>query len=125
MKFILIGLFLSNLAHAARDVLPIREDGGYSLATENLLSRRGELVPPPVLLDAKEMNRVMFSELQEQNEDLKRVKYFLLNGETRLAQVHLTKLAYTKTKLRPVVYRYLGIINFIVGKFQRSVDFSF
>lgn len=123
MKFILIGLFLSNLAHAARDVLPIREDGGYSLATENLLSRRGELVPPPVLLDAKEMNRVMFSELQEQNEDLKRVKYFLLNGETRLAQVHLTKLAYTKTKLRPVVYRYLGIMNFIEGKFQRSLDF--
>jgi hypothetical protein len=124
MKLILMGLFFSALALAGTSDLAIREDGGfYSQATEGLLSRRGKLVPPPILLDPQELNRVMFSELQEQNEDLKRVKYFLINGETRLAQVHLTKLAFTKTKLRPVVYRYLGIMNFIEGRFKRSLDF--
>lgn len=124
MKFIWLTLLLSPLAFASKVDVPIRTDGGsFSYASENLLRRRGEFVPPPVLLDEAELNRVMFSELQEQNEDLKRVKYFLLNGETRLAQVHLSKLAYTKTKLRPVIYRYLGIMHFIEGKFQSSLDY--
>jgi tetratricopeptide (TPR) repeat protein len=65
----------------------------------------------------------MYSEIQEQNADLKKVKYYLLNGETGLAQVHLHKLAYTQTKLRPVIFRYLGMLAFIDGKFEKSFEY--
>jgi tetratricopeptide (TPR) repeat protein len=124
MKVIVLGLFLITAANAAKIDIPIREDGGsISHATEGLLSRRGELKPPPGIGDDKELNRIYFSEMQEQNADLKKVKFYLLNGETRLAQVHLTKLAYTQTKLKPIIYRYLGILSFIDGRFQKSLDY--
>lgn len=124
MKVILLGLFLMSAAFAAKIDIPIREDGGsISFATEGLLSRRGELKPPPNIGDTKELNRILFSEMQEQNADIKKVKYYLLNGETQLAQVHLTKLAYAQTRLKPIIFRYLGILSFIDGKFQKSLDY--
>ena len=92
-------------------------------ATQDLLERRGELVPPPSITDAKELNRILFSEMQQQNADIKKVKYYLLNGETRLAQVHLTKLAYAQTKLKPIIFRYLGMLTFIEGRFQKSLEY--
>ncbi|MBA2404168.1 MAG: hypothetical protein H0V66_05305 [Bdellovibrionales bacterium] len=116
MKVILLGLFITFWSQAA----PF-EDSPF--ATQGLLSRRGELEPPKVLLDPAELNRIMFSEMQDQNRDLKKVKFYLLNGETRMAQVHLSKLAYTQTKLRPVIYRYLGMLSFIEGRFQKSYDY--
>jgi tetratricopeptide (TPR) repeat protein len=124
MKVIFIGLFISFWATARTEDLSIRvNDDQFTRATEGLLSRRGTLQPPPQLLGAEELNRVLFSDLQEQNADLKKVKYYLLNGETRLAQVHLRKLAYTQTKLKPIIYRYLGILSFIEGKFQKSHEY--
>lgn len=115
VKAILLGLFFSAAAIGANGTNPH--------ATEDLLSRRGELSPPPVLVDPQELNSIMFSELQEQNADLKKVKYYLINGETRLAHVHLMKLAYTQTKLRPVIYRYMAILAFIEGRFQKSYEY--
>ena len=124
MKLFLISLlFIADLGLA--DDLPIRTDGGsISYATENLRRRRGELVPPPSVYDLKELNRVLFSELKNQDNDLKKVKYYLLNGETRLAKVHLQKLAYIRTKLRPIIYRYLAILTFIEGEFAKSYDYT-
>ena len=124
MKLILIGLLLSFWAMAKTEDVWIRTDEDqYSRATEGLLSRRGTLQPPTQLLGPEELNRVLFSDLQEQNADLKKVKFYLLNGETRLAQVHLRKLAYTQTKLKPIIYRYLGILSFIEGQFQKSYEY--
>lgn len=96
---------------------------GLSFGSEGLLSRRGEFVPPPVLLDPIELNRVLFSEMQEQNDSLKKVKYYLLNGETRMAQVYLFKLGNSQGKLKPIVHRYLGMLSFIEGKFQKAYEF--
>jgi tetratricopeptide (TPR) repeat protein len=124
MKVILLGLALIFRAYGAAVDLPsLSNDGQSSMTTQDVASRRGEFKPPPIHLDASELNFMMFSEIQEQNADLKRVKYYLVNGETRLAQVHLTKLAYTNTKLKPVIYRYLGILAFIEGRFQKSYDY--
>lgn len=124
MKVILLGLFICFGAMASSSDIPIQTGGGtFSNATEGLLSRRGELYPPPQLLGPKELNRVLFSDMQEQNADLKKVKFYLLNGETRLAQVHLRKLAYTQTNLKPIIFRYLGILSFIEGKFQKSHEY--
>lgn len=123
MKVILTGLFALLMVQPALEARTTGREKNSSFASEDLLSRRGELHPPPVIVDPQELNRIMFSQMQEQNSDLKRVKYYLLNGETRLAQVHLTKLAYAQTKLRPVIYRYLAILSFIEGRFQKSLDY--
>jgi hypothetical protein len=93
-----------------------------SASTGYVLNQRGTFETLPQGLAQGELNDLLFSELQEQNSDLKRVKYYLINGETGLAQVHLTKLSYTQTKLKPIINRYLGILNFIEGKFQKSLD---
>jgi tetratricopeptide (TPR) repeat protein len=104
--------------------LPIRNDGGsISYATEGLLRRRGELVPPPDLFNLDELNRVLFSDMKNQNDSLKKIKYYLLNGDIRLAKLHLGKLAYTKTKLKPVIHRYLAILTFIEGDFEKTYNY--
>jgi tetratricopeptide (TPR) repeat protein len=124
MKVILLGLFITSWSIASSINLPVRVgEGSFSQGDEGLLSRRGELKPPPQLLGEAELNQLFFSEIKEQNADLKKVKYYLINGETRLAQVHLRKLAFTQTKLRPIVFRYLGILSFIEGNFQKSYEY--
>lgn len=125
MKFLIILLLASLIPETTRaHDIPIRSDSGsISYATPNLRERRGELVPPPSLFDLEELNRVLFSDLRNQSEDLKKVKYYLINGETRLAAVYLTKLSYTNTKLRPVINRYLAILEFINGNFKKTYEY--
>lgn len=122
MKFILV--IILAITEALAHEVPIRNDGGsISYATQGLRSRRGELVPPPDIYDLESLNRVLFSELKIQNNDLKKVKYYLINGETRLAAVYLSKLAYTQTKLRPIIYRYLAILSFIQGDYHKTYSY--
>lgn len=123
MKVIFLGFFITFVAIAKTQDLDIGSNLGTVHATEGLIHLRGKVRPPPQLFGAEELNRVLFSDLEEQHADLKKVKYYLLNGETRLAQVHLKKLAYTQTKLKPIIYRYLGILAFIEGKFEKSHEF--
>ena len=124
MKILFLFFFLVQGAHAARVDQTIPTEGGsISYATENLLKRRGELVPPPDIYDLKELNRVLFSDMQEQNQELKRVKYYLINGEIRMAKLYLTKLSYTQTKLRPIIHRYLAMLSFIDGDFEKAYTY--
>lgn len=124
MKILFAGLLFLNLAQASSVDIPIRSDGGsISYATENLLRRRGELVPPPSIYELEELNRVLFSERRAQHRELKKVKYFLINGEIRMARAHLLKLAFTQTKLKPVVHRYLAVLHFIDGEFAKSYHY--
>jgi hypothetical protein len=124
MKVILLVLiFTSFWSFAGPGSIPVRVNVESPFATQGLLSRRGELDPPSELFGTDELNQVLFSDMHEQNANLKKVKFYLLNGETRMAQVHLRKLAYTETKLKPIIYRYLGILSFIEGKFQKSYEY--
>lgn len=124
MNVFIFTFILSAWAFGAAIDVPILENGGSkTFATENLRSRRGTLTPPPEAGDMKELNRLIFSDLHEQNAEIKKVKYYLLNGETRLAHVHLTKLAYKQTKLKPIIYRYLAVLSFIEGRFQKSLEY--
>ncbi len=91
-----------------------------NFGTPDVLSRRGELEQPSSVFDVVELNKVLFSEIKEQDSDLKRVKYYLVNGEIRLARAYLNRLTYTRSKLKPIVYRYLGILHFIEGNFAKS-----
>lgn len=81
---------------------------------------RGNLVPPSDTYDIEEVNRILFSELKHQTKELKKVKYYLINGEVRLAKIYLANLAYTRTKLRPVINRYLAILSFVEGDFEKT-----
>jgi hypothetical protein len=58
--------------------------------------------------------------MKEQNSDLKKVKYYLINGEIRLAKIYLSKLTYVQTKLKPVIHRYLAILNFMTSDFEKT-----
>lgn len=123
MKLIaLIFLFTAQavMAHEA----PIRTDGGtISYSTEGLLEMRGNLKPPPSEWDQAELNKILFTEIKNQAEELKKVKFYLLNGELRLAKIYLGKLSYTQTKLRPIIHRYLALIAFIEGRFQNAHEY--
>lgn len=108
MKVIfVIGLFILGNAWA-------------SSSSEPLLSRRGTLEPAPEIYDLAELNKVLFSDTHEQYEELKKVKFYLVNGETRLAKMYLSKLSYTKTRFRPIIYRYLGMLSFIDGEYEKA-----
>ena len=111
MKLIVLSLFLLNFAQAAGP-MQVNDGKNSSFATGNILSRRGEFYPPPVIYELKDLNKVLFSDMQTQNAELKKVKFYLVNGETNLAHAQLAKLAFTQTKLRPIIYRYFGILEF-------------
>lgn len=121
---LLFFLLIAFSAWGAEIDNPIRSDGGsISYSTPNLLRLRGTLKPPPSIYDLEELNLVLFSEMKGQSDDLKRVKYYLINGEIRLAKVYLAKLTYQETKLRPVIYRYLAILNFMTSDFEKTYQY--
>lgn len=117
--FLLAFILTSSLWGASVD---IPASGSLGFHSQGLYSRRGEFTPPPELFSLEELNRALFTEAQLQNQELKKIKYYLINGESRLARLYLTKLAYTKTKLRPVIQRYLGILYFMEGDFEKSYE---
>ena len=95
---------------------------GYSSTAEESdhYVNRGSYQLPEEIFDIKELNRVLFSELSRESKDLKKAKYYLLNGKTKEAELHLSKLAYSHTKLRPIIHRYLGTLSFIQGRYDKS-----
>ena len=124
MKFILYLVLTFMLGQVAAHDVPIFTNGGsIGYATKDLLRRRGELTPPPDIFGLEEMNRVLFSEIRGQNNDLKKVKYYLINGDIRLARIYLSRLAYTQTKLKPIINRYQATLAFIDNDFQKTYDF--
>ncbi len=89
----------------------------------DLYARRGEYRPLDSLFTPEELNRVLFSENRLYKEELKKVKYYLINGELSVAKVYLQKLTYGQSKLKPIAYRYLGMIAFIEQDYQKSIKF--
>lgn len=124
MKFFLsLLLTVTTCGVLAQDKLLLNQTVVSPYASENLLRRRGELSPPPDIYALEEMNRVLFSEIRTQNEDLKKVKYYLMNGDIRLARVHLSKLTYSDTKLKPIVNRYQAVLAFIDNDFKKTYQY--
>jgi hypothetical protein len=123
MKLFFFLLMMAQAVFAYDVPMMTRGGGSIQYTTPDLLGRRGTFTPPDMIYGFEEMNRVLFSELDTQNQELKRVKYYLMNGEIRLASVFLHKLSYTQTKLRPIIYRYLAILAFIQGDFHKTYTF--
>jgi tetratricopeptide (TPR) repeat protein len=77
----------------------------------------------PEGLTFQDLNQEIMAEGMTVSRELKKAKFFLINGETRRARAILTHIAHTQSKLRPIVYRYLGIMYFMEGNFRRSLHF--
>jgi len=88
-----------------------------------MASERGQLLPPDLYQTQEELNSELTTELSKEHKHLQKIKYYLLNGETRLANIYLTKLTYSQSKYRPIIYRYNGMIKFIEGKFDQSLEY--
>lgn len=125
MNVLLLSLLLITAAFGAALDIPTfgDEEPPFSSSKENLLNRRGTLRPPPDLSSSRELNEALFSDIDEQNADLKKVKYYLINGESRLANAYLSKLSFKQTELRPIIYRYMALLAFIEGKFGKSLEY--
>ncbi len=119
---ILIVLFMSAfLAQAAKIDNAFPADGGSDLDRDSFIyQNRGNFAPPPSILELEEVDRVLFSDIRQQDTVLKKVKFYLVNGETRKARVYLNQLTYARTKLTPIAFRYLGVLTFIEGDFAQS-----
>ncbi len=109
MKLLLFSLLLIPLAWSDPQV--------------NIYARRGEFYPPTEIFDLEELNSSFFDEFKKHQKELKRLKFYLINGELRLASVFLSKIAFANTKLRPIIHRYLSIIHFIDGNFKKSSEY--
>lgn len=97
----------------------------YTPPTENVESnlyrRRGELIPLATGQSEQDLFKAMMSEFTTQKEDLRQVKYYLINGEVRMAKMYLRQMMLTEPKLRPLGYRYLAMIEFMLGNYKDSL----
>lgn len=118
--FLLLALLLGSVLADVDRPMGSSSLGHY---TEGLRSRRGELVAPPEVFDLEGVNRVFFSDFKQHTHELQRAKYYLVNGELRLAAVFLEKLVYVNTKLKPVILRYLVMLNFIDGDYRKALNY--
>lgn len=112
MKFLLALILVVSAAHAQQ-----------KLIQGDLYVGRGTYEPLPNIFSQEELNRVLFSESRLYQEELKKVKYYLVNGELQLAKVYLQKLTFGQLKLKPITYRYLGMIAFIEGEYAKSLEY--
>ncbi len=78
---------------------------------------------PEEILSTEELKTILFSELRLQKDELKKVKYHLMNGDVRMAKVYLTKLAYAHSKLRPIINRYLALLSFTESDFAKTHEY--
>ncbi len=90
------------------------------LATFAHAQERGNLKPPQDVLNYRGLNVALMNAFEEETDELKKVKYYLINGETRLAKLYLDKVTYGRSKLTPIFLRYHGIIAFIEGDFKTA-----
>jgi hypothetical protein len=72
---------------------------------------------------SEELQLNLSSEITKEKKELEKIKYYLLNGEERLASLYLSKLSYTQSALRPTIYRYLAIVSFIQENFEKTYEY--
>ena len=96
--------------------------GAWSQASNTDLGKlRGKILPYNNAESEEALFKAMLSEFSKQKIELKKVKYYLINGEVRLAKMYLRQMLLTEPKLRPLGYRYLAMIEFILGNYTQSL----
>jgi len=92
----------------------------YVKGDPNIISNRGNLIPHNEIFDLEELNKIQFQLQKHHREELKKIKYFLLNGELRMASIYMMKIAHSNNKFKPIIYRYLSYIHFIDGNYSMA-----
>lgn len=88
--------------------------------TKGLYDLRKGVRPPPPLFDFEAINKALFEDRKMEMAELKRIKYLLINGETRLARLELMKIRNSQSKLKPIIHRYAGILEFVDGNYPEA-----
>ena len=88
--------------------------------TEGLYDLRKGVRPPPPLFDYEALNKSLFEDRKMEITELKRIKYLLINGEIRLARLELAKIRNSQSKLKPIIHRYAGILEFVDGNYSEA-----
>ena len=121
MKFILLLLTLISSLKVYSNIFNLDHfEQRASRENADLYSNRGNYFPPIELFEFDELNQIDSENRKKQRRELKRIKYFLINGDLKLAATLLSKMAFSNSKLRPIIYRYLGTIYFLNGNFHQS-----
>jgi tetratricopeptide (TPR) repeat protein len=89
----------------------------------NIMKKRGEFIFPWNSLSDEELDFYSSRDMREEKKKLKKIKYYLLNGELRLASEYLSKLSHSQSPLRPTIYRYLAILSFIEGNYEKTDEY--
>lgn len=98
----------------------LKINGGLASDLEYYYPRRNELTPPNLSESLEILTQTSLDDLKEDNNELKKIKFYLINGEIRLAQTYLSKIISSSSKLRPVAFRYLALLQFISGEYEKS-----
>jgi hypothetical protein len=124
MKIIFIALLVTLLCpdRVLCEVFLI-ESGTNDFSTKGLISNRGSYLPPELNLDFKSLNSALFNDLALQKDELKKVKYYLLNGNSQKARAYLYKLSFVQTSLKPVIYRYISLLAFMDNDFEKTFEY--
>jgi hypothetical protein len=120
----LLFFFLISVSVYAGDPVPLdltRGTEGHK--TIRRFKERGRYTPPPPVYGIKGLDLALISDINQENNDLKKVKYYLINGEINLAKVYLSQLIYRQSKLRPIIYRYLAILHFMTSDFHKTYEY--
>lgn len=120
MIFIVFYIFMLLPVFSMEVADSLKINGGLDKDQDYYFPRRKELNPPDFSQDLEVLNQVTLSDLREENGQLKKIKYYLLNGEIRLAKTYLSKIISSKSKVAPIALRYLSILQFIDGEFEKS-----
>lgn len=88
--------------------------------TEGLYDLRKGVKPPTSLFDYEALNKALFDDRKMEMTELKRIKYLLINGEIRLARLELMKIRNSQSKLKPIIHRYTGILEFVDGNYPEA-----
>lgn len=90
---------------------------------EDVIEQRKHYLPPPDTFDFTNLNTTLFNEAKLETDELRKIKYYLVSGETRMAKLYLTKLASSRSSLKPIIDRYLGMLSFIDGDYTRAFQY--
>lgn len=127
MKFIVFFIsFMATFGVLAQEsriteaTFPVRDN---PMVDGTLMDKRTKLILPEEVVDYADLNVTEVAARNSDTKELQKIKYYIMNGEIRLARLYLDKLNYSQTKLKPIIYRYQGILNFIEGNFARSFEF--
>lgn len=123
MKYLFFALLTVNLTQAfANDKIT---DSFKDAVTETFIKRnRGEFKYPIHDSEVKELSFLRkLNDNKQIQSNLASIKYQIINGNLEKAKLMLLQSKYTENYSKIIQYRYLSIIHFIEGEYEKSLSY--